>query len=239
MKMNRAAELTVWVSFVWVIADGDLLQGAVAVAGGDLALECDVDIGAGFELVDEVLAHAFLQVVATAEDRDRAGVGGEVHRGLRGGVAGADDVNVEAMGGRGFRACGAVVDPFADWRRSKPVGVHLPPADAARGGSSFWWRSRPRRPGGPGGSATSMREIERVTRISAPRPSGLGIRRGWRRVRRRRRRTGSRGSSSIRDEVPAWPPGASRSTTIVASPSDAPYTAAASPAGPAPTITAS
>src|SRR5919201_5636873 len=41
------------------------------------------------------------------------------------------------------------------------------------------------------------------------------------------------------DDVPAWPPGASRSTTIVRSPSDAPYTAAASPAGPPPTITVS
>ena len=43
----------------------------------------------------------------------------------------------------------------------------------------------------------------------------------------------------MRDDVPAWPPGASRSTTSVRSPSEAPYTAAASPAGPAPTITVS
>ncbi len=39
--------------------------------------------------------------------------------------------------------------------------------------------------------------------------------------------------------MPAWPPGASRSITIVRRPSDAPYTAAASPAGPAPTMTVS
>jgi hypothetical protein len=37
---------------------------------------------------------------------------------------------------------------------------------------------------------------------------------------------------SIRDDVSAWPPGASCSTTIVRSPSEAPYTAAARPAGP-------
>ena len=43
----------------------------------------------------------------------------------------------------------------------------------------------------------------------------------------------------MRVEVPAWPPGASRSTTIVRSPSDAPYTAAARPDGPAPTMTVS
>src|SRR5204863_123542 len=38
----------------------------------------------------------------------------------------------------------------------------------------------------------------------------------------------------MRDEVPAWPPGASLSTTIVRRPSEAPYTAAARPAGPPP-----
>ena len=39
----------------------------------------------------------------------------------------------------------------------------------------------------------------------------------------------------MRELDPAWPPGASRSIITVASPSLAPYTAAASPAGPAPT----
>jgi hypothetical protein len=39
--------------------------------------------------------------------------------------------------------------------------------------------------------------------------------------------------------VPAWPPGASRSITSVRRPSEAPYTAAASPAGPPPITTAS
>ena len=43
----------------------------------------------------------------------------------------------------------------------------------------------------------------------------------------------------MRDEVPAWPPGASRSTSSVRNPSDAPYTAAASPAGPAPMMATS
>ena len=39
--------------------------------------------------------------------------------------------------------------------------------------------------------------------------------------------------------VPAWPPIDSRSITSASSPSDDAYTAAASPAGPAPTITTS
>ena len=44
---------------------------------------------------------------------------------------------------------------------------------------------------------------------------------------------------SILEVCPAWPPGTSRSSTIVERPSDAAYTAAARPAGPAPTITMS
>ncbi len=43
----------------------------------------------------------------------------------------------------------------------------------------------------------------------------------------------------MRDDVPACPPGASRSMTIVRNPSEAPYTAAARPEGPAPTTTVS
>src|SRR5690242_21662637 len=41
---------------------------------------------------------------------------------------------------------------------------------------------------------------------------------------------------SIIDVVPAWPPGATASTTTVLRPSDDALTAAAKPAGPAPTI---
>jgi hypothetical protein len=40
----------------------------------------------------------------------------------------------------------------------------------------------------------------------------------------------------MRELVPAWPPGIDASTTVVDRPSEAPYTAAASPAGPPPTI---
>ena len=40
----------------------------------------------------------------------------------------------------------------------------------------------------------------------------------------------------MRALAPAWPPGASRSITTVRSPSEAAYTAAVRPAGPAPTI---
>jgi hypothetical protein len=43
----------------------------------------------------------------------------------------------------------------------------------------------------------------------------------------------------MRDDAPAWPPNARQSNTMTERPSDAPYTAAASPAGPAPTIATS
>ena len=43
----------------------------------------------------------------------------------------------------------------------------------------------------------------------------------------------------MRELEPAWPPGTFDSSTRTSSPSDAPYTAAASPAGPAPTTTRS
>src|SRR6059058_5131331 len=43
----------------------------------------------------------------------------------------------------------------------------------------------------------------------------------------------------MRDEVPAWPPNATASIACVSRPSDAPYSAAARPAGPPPTITRS
>ncbi len=43
----------------------------------------------------------------------------------------------------------------------------------------------------------------------------------------------------MRELLPAWPPTASASRPRVVSPSDAPYTAAASPAGPPPTTTRS
>ena len=43
----------------------------------------------------------------------------------------------------------------------------------------------------------------------------------------------------MRELEPAWPPGTFDSSTSTSSPSDAPYTAAASPAGPAPTMTRS
>ena len=43
----------------------------------------------------------------------------------------------------------------------------------------------------------------------------------------------------MRVDVPAWPPVASRSTSSVRSPSEAPYTAAARPVGPPPITTTS
>ena len=85
--------------------------------------------------------------------------------------------------------------------------------------------------------AASIRVIERVTRISAP------SRRACRKARLASSSPetpeGSRGSSRSWRTCRPGRLGASRSTAIVRSPSDAPYTAAARPAGPAPMITVS
>jgi hypothetical protein len=73
-----------------------------------------------------------------------------------------------------------------------------------------------------------------MTMTSAPKPSA------WRPARRASSAppmpSGKPKKFSIIEVCEACPPGTSRSSTTVASPSEAAYTAAASPAGPPPTI---
>src|SRR5262249_7430796 len=70
------------------------------------------------ELVDQVARHPasfrFRKAGAPAEDRHAARVVGEEHRGLACGVAGTDDVDVEAVRVCGFAACSAVEDTSAE-----------------------------------------------------------------------------------------------------------------------------
>ena len=83
------------------------------------------------ELVDEIPGHALVERLAAAEDRHAARMGGEEHRRLPGRVAGADDVDVEAMRVRRLAAGGAVEDALA----GEPVEAldrEAPPRDAAR-----------------------------------------------------------------------------------------------------------
>ena len=84
----------------------------------------------GGELLDEVARHALLERLAAVEDRHAPGVGREEHRRLAGRVAGADDVDVEAVGVRRFAACGAVEDALAG-EAVETLDRQLPPGDAA------------------------------------------------------------------------------------------------------------
>ena len=66
------------------------------------------------DLVDQILRHALFQRAAAHHQGHGAGVVGEEHRRLAGGVAGADQVDVLALGDAGLAAGGAVVDALAD-----------------------------------------------------------------------------------------------------------------------------
>ena len=178
----------------------------------------------------------FSSAVATAEDRHAARVGGEEQRRLPRRVARADDVDVEAVGVRRLAARRAVGDALPG-EPVEPLDRELPPRDAA--GEDDRPRAEdvaavevhlPRRGVDPLDRAASRGSRRRAGAPAAARGS---------RARRPTRPTGSRGSSRSGRRCRPGRPGASRSTTIVRRPSDAPYTAAARPAGPAPTITVS
>src|SRR5262249_27255605 len=68
---------------------------------------------------------------AAAEHRHAPRVVREEHRGLAGRVAGADDVDVEAVRARSLAARGAVEDPLAD-QPVEALDRQLPPRDSPR-----------------------------------------------------------------------------------------------------------
>jgi hypothetical protein len=82
-------------------------------------------------LLDEVARHALLERVAAAEDGDAPRVVREVQSSLPGRVAGADDVNVEPMGGRRV-AAGRTVRDALPGEPFEALGLELPPGDSAR-----------------------------------------------------------------------------------------------------------
>src|SRR4028119_2011897 len=79
----------------------------------DARARADLDIRGLLYLLDEVLGHALAQVVRAAQDDDLAGVLGEVHRGLSGGVGPADHVDVLILARESLGHRGAVVDAAA------------------------------------------------------------------------------------------------------------------------------
>ena len=157
-------------------------------------------------------------------------------RRLAGRVASTDDVDVEAVRVRRLAACRAVGDALP----GEPVEAfdrEVPPGDAAGEDD----RPRPQDVAAVEvhlmGCGVDPRDLPGDEDLGAE-PARL-LQRAARQLVARDALMGSRGSSRSETTCPAWPPGASRSITIVRRPSDAPYTAAASPAGPAPTITVS
>src|ERR1700734_1509296 len=97
---------------VWGL-ECEALEVAVAAHGDDLGAGFDGDVWRGGNLVDEVLGHALIEGVATYEHVDFAGVAGEVHSGLAGGVCAADDVDDLVLAGLCLGERGAVVDAGA------------------------------------------------------------------------------------------------------------------------------
>ena len=81
--------------------------------GEDLGAGLDHDVGGGFDLVDEVLGHGLGERFAAEEHAHLAGVPGEVHGGLAGGVGTADDVDLLVGAGVGFGEGCSVEDAFA------------------------------------------------------------------------------------------------------------------------------
>ena len=182
------------------------------------------------ELVDEVAGHALLE-------RRRRGRGwSRSARGSRRTGPPARPSCPHRRYGRRGRACSA---PRCARRRRRcpcPASRSKPSIDRRRHVTpQARMIVRARRTSPPSRWTLTRRGVDPRDR---PRHEDLGaepsrlLQRAARRAHRRTRPTGSRGSSRSATTCPAWPPGASRSTTIVRRPSEAPYTAAARPGGP-------
>src|SRR4051812_21555313 len=92
------------------VPDVDRLERDVAVGSHDLGPVDRVDVRPRSELNGEVVRHALLERLAAADDGHGLGMVGEEHRRLRCRVAGAHDVDVQAVGVRSFAARRAVPD---------------------------------------------------------------------------------------------------------------------------------
>src|SRR3954452_13929761 len=112
------------------VADVDRLQRALAVYGGHLDGEAHLDVPAARELVDQVARHARAGRRAAAQHRDAARVHREEQRGLAGGVARADDVDVLTVRARRLAPGGAVVETAAGEALER-IEAEPPPRDTA------------------------------------------------------------------------------------------------------------
>ena len=113
MKAKSPPESSLLNSPVWLLRTSMRLEGAVAAGGHDLRPRKHRDVRPGSELVDQIARHALLEAVAAAEDGHALCVVGEEDRRLARGVAGPDDLDVEAMGVRRLAPAAAVGDALA------------------------------------------------------------------------------------------------------------------------------
>src|SRR5689334_19697346 len=100
------------------------------MGGHDLGAVPHVDVRARRELLDQVLGHALLEIVASAKDRDRASVAREGDRRLSRRVARSDDVDVDAVRRRSVGPGCAVEDALAG-KPAEALDRQLTPGDSA------------------------------------------------------------------------------------------------------------
>ncbi len=126
----------------------------VAAEGGHLGFGQEADVGRRLDPLDEVARHALVEVRSADEQVHPGGVGGEVDRGLAGGVAAADQ-----------RHLGARAEPRLDRRGPVPDAAALEALDVAE--------RRPAVAGaagddhGAGGHAAAVVELEAVGALGA------------------------------------------------------------------------
>src|SRR5262249_56920028 len=111
-----------------VVRQGQALEAPVAAAADDLRAPSNRDLRSGFDLPHEVGRHRGRVAVAAHEQRDGAGVGGEVQCRLPAPLARADDEDVLSLHGSALADRGPVEDARSQ-QRLDPRDTEPPPLD--------------------------------------------------------------------------------------------------------------
>ena len=130
MKMNSPPDSSRVVSPVRLSRTSIASSAASPCAATTSVWSITLDVGTGGDLVDQIAGHALLEPVAAVEDRHAARMRREEHGRLPGRVAGADDVDVEAVAVRRLAARRAVGDALAG-EAVEALDAEAPPRDAA------------------------------------------------------------------------------------------------------------
>ena len=219
MKMKRPPHSWRLTSTAGPIDNIDCRQMCVTMGCLHFGLQCNRNIRFAAYLVDQVMRHAAFQRSATYDERHFACVIGEVDGGLAGRIPSANEMNIETLSSAHLAARRAVVDAFAN-ELVQALDGEPTPRDPCRKNES----PRPHHLIAIKKHFARRRVYasDRAGHRESPRPAVWPAAAHGLRAHRLRRRLEIRGSSRIREDVPACPPGASRSTTTVRKPSDAP-----------------